>query len=141
MMAMSAGRKKAGPVAEINVTPMADIMIVLLIIFMVMTPLIVAAPVSLPAADNAQGRRDDRVDVVLTAAGEMRVGKTAFASAEALTAYVREQLEGAGERAPTVLVEADRDAAYADVMRVLDACRRAGAEEVGLAAKRPVGGR
>jgi biopolymer transport protein TolR len=137
---MQVGKGKGGPMADINVTPMADVMIVLLIIFMVMTPLIVAAPVSLPAADNAQKRKTDRVEVVLTAAGEMRVGKTAFASAESLTAYVREQLAGAGGQAPSVLVEADRDVPYADVMRVLDACRQAGAEEVGLAAKRPVGG-
>ena len=54
-MAMSVGGNRSGAIAAINVTPMADVMIVLLIIFMVMTPIIGRGPVkTLPAADNTK---------------------------------------------------------------------------------------
>ena len=137
-MAMSVGGRKGGAIADINVTPMADIMIVLLIIFMVMTPLIVSAPVALPDAENATTRKDDRVEVVLTQAGEIRVGKAALGSVEALAAYLRERLGAPGDAPPTVLIQADRGVDYQNVLRVLDACRAAGAEEVGLAAQKGV---
>jgi biopolymer transport protein ExbD len=59
-MALSVGRARGGAIAEINVTPMADVMIVLLIIFMVATPVIVAAPVALPAAAHPTSTRARR---------------------------------------------------------------------------------
>jgi biopolymer transport protein ExbD/biopolymer transport protein TolR len=58
---MAVGGKKGGPMADINVTPMADIMIVLLIIFMVITPLInKGVDVELPKAANTKERKDER---------------------------------------------------------------------------------
>ena len=55
-MAMAVGGKRGGPMADINVTPMADIMIVLLIIFMVITPMLQkGVDVKLPQAGNTKG--------------------------------------------------------------------------------------
>src|SRR2546428_2782824 len=59
-MAMAVGGKKGGAIAAINVTPMADIMIVLLIIFMVITPMLQKGiDVKLPLAGNTKERKDD----------------------------------------------------------------------------------
>ena len=139
-MSMSVGTRRGGVVAEINVTPMADVMIVLLIIFMVATPLIVTSPVALPRAREAADRKGDDVKVVVKARGEISVGSASFGDAAALSAYLREQVAAAGERRSVVLIQADREASYSDVARVIEACRAAGAEEIGLAAERKVGG-
>ena len=57
-MSMAVGGKKGGPMADINVTPMADIMIVLLIIFMVITPMLQkGVDVKLPVASNSEEKK------------------------------------------------------------------------------------
>jgi biopolymer transport protein TolR len=138
-MAMNVGARRGGAIAEINVTPMADVMIVLLIIFMVMTPLITAS-VPLPKAANAQPRQKEAgIEIVMTRSGEIRTGGRVIESVSALRADVQEQLAASAEGQGFVMVKADRDLAYSEVERVLDACRQAGAEEVGLAAERKIG--
>jgi biopolymer transport protein ExbD len=129
-MAMTAGPSRKGAIAEINVTPMADVMIVLLIIFMVATPIIARPPVRLPDARHAAEHARGGVEVVVRANGTVTVDG---APANAL---LLEQLVAArGPSIPAVRVEADRDASYDDVARVLAACRRAGATEVALGAR------
>jgi biopolymer transport protein TolR len=65
-MAMAVGGKKGGPMADINVTPMADIMIVLLIIFMVITPMLQkGVDVRLPQAGNTKERKDEPKSIVV----------------------------------------------------------------------------
>src|SRR5512139_1938731 len=65
-MAMAVGGNKGGPMANINVTPMADIMIVLLIIFMVITPMLQkGVDVKLPQAGNTKDRKDDAKTMVV----------------------------------------------------------------------------
>lgn len=66
-MAMNVSRAAGGPVASMNVTPMADIMIVLLIIFMVITPLIRETDgFKLPPASNSREQKESRQDVVVS---------------------------------------------------------------------------
>ncbi len=138
-MAMSVGQKRSGTIAEINVTPMADVMIVLLIIFMVMTP-IIASSVPLPKAANARPRQGEaEVEVVMTRAGEIKTGGRTVEGLAALRARVQEQLAESAKGDGFVLVKADRDLPYSDVEQVLEACRQAGAEEVGLATARKAG--
>jgi biopolymer transport protein ExbD len=139
-MAMNVGARRGGVMAEINVTPMADVMIVLLIIFMVATPLIVASPVALPQAAQALERKGDDLKIVVKARGEILVGEAAFGDAAALGAFVRERIAAAGERRSVVLIQADRDVSYREVAGVIEACRAAGAEQVGLATERKIGG-
>ena len=65
-MSMAVGGKKGGPMADINVTPMADIMIVLLIIFMVITPMLQkGVDVKLPQAGNTKDRKDEPKSIVV----------------------------------------------------------------------------
>ena len=65
-MSMAVGGKKGGPMADINVTPMADIMIVLLIIFMVITPMLQkGVDVRLPQAGNTKERKDEPKSIVV----------------------------------------------------------------------------
>ncbi len=136
-MAMSVGSGRKGAIAEINVTPMADVMIVLLIIFMVMTPIVVNPPVQLPEATQATDHKGERIEVVLGTNGLITAGKDTFGSPEAFGDYLA--VRSAGGAGPTVLILADRGVAYTEVARVLAACRKAGTLEVALAARRPVG--
>jgi biopolymer transport protein TolR len=139
-MSMNVGARRRGVVAEINVTPMADVMIVLLIIFMVATPLLVTSPVPLPRARETVERKGDDLKIVVKARGEISVGQAVFGDVTALREFVREQVAAAGDRRSVVLIQADREVSYSDVARVIEACRSAGAEEIGLAAERRVGG-
>ena len=133
-MAMSVGRPRTGAIAEINVTPMADVMIVLLIIFMVATPVIVGAPVRLPPAAHATDQRHGRLEVVVRASGEVTAGGLAFSGADTLGEWISARRSSGAEA--VVLVQAERGVPYGSVARVLSACRRAGVADVALAAER-----
>jgi biopolymer transport protein ExbD len=134
-MAMSTSRSKNGAIAEINVTPMADVMIVLLIIFMVTTPLITQAPVPLPEAAHGKEETGDKTLVILLdAQGQLKVDEKDLGPFEPALAQVTELTEAA---AKPVWIKADRTVPYAWVSQVLDACRRGGAEDVHLAADLP----
>jgi biopolymer transport protein ExbD len=124
-------------VSDINVTPMADIMIVLLIIFMVMIPIVNAPPVPLPDARHAREAAKDAVELLVTPSGT-RIGKDEPMDLEALSAYLAARVQGS-RAALAVLVQADRDMDYAGVAHVLQACRTAGIEEIGLATRPRVG--
>jgi biopolymer transport protein TolR len=136
-MAISVGARRKGAIAEINVTPMADVMIVLLIIFMVMTPIVAGHGVKLPDAAHASEQRGERIEVTLGPSGLITTGKETFGSAEAFGDYLA--LRSAGGTGPTVLIQADRGVSYTEVARLLAACRKAGTLEVALAARRQIG--
>jgi biopolymer transport protein ExbD len=136
-MAMSVGRPRNGAIADINVTPMADVMIVLLIIFMVATPVIVGAPVRLPGAAHSVEHKSERLEVVVRATGEVASGGLVFSNADTLAEWISARRSSGVE--PIVLVQADRGVAYREVGRVLAACRRAGVAEIALATERGAG--
>jgi biopolymer transport protein ExbD len=129
---MSVGRPSRGTIAEINVTPMADVMIVLLIIFMVATPVIVGAPVRLPSAAHPVEQRRERLEVVVKASGEIVAGELTFADASSLAEWV--SVRRASGADGIVLVQADRGVSFSAVAPVLAGCREAGVEEIALAA-------
>ncbi len=133
-MAMTAVRRRGGAMAEINVTPMADVIIVLLIIFMVTTPLMTRSPVALPDAAHGVAHHGEELDVVVTTAGDILVAGSRFGGAEAFGEYVRAR--AGGDAPPAVLLQADRGAPYEQVAGVLRACRLAGVTDVRLAALR-----
>jgi biopolymer transport protein ExbD len=138
-MAMRAGPRRNGISADINVTPMADIMIVLLVIFMIAVPAMRTPPVPLPEARHGREHHEDPVVVVITAAGTISVDAAPLDGAAALEAYLRARLETAPGGLP-VLVQADRATDYATVATALDACRRAGITEIGLGTRPRIGG-
>jgi biopolymer transport protein TolR len=136
-MAMSVGSGRKGAIAEINVTPMADVMIVLLIIFMVATPILIQAPVQLPNARQAIEQEGETLEIVVRSNGLISAGEDVFPSIESLADFLA--LKTAVAAPPAVVIQADRAVAYSEVARVLSACRRAGAREVALAALKQVG--
>lgn len=130
-MALSPTGPNRAVIADINVTPMADVMIVLLIIFMVATPVLVSAPVRLPSAVHPSEQKGPRLEVVVRATGEIAAGGLAFTDPASLAEWI--SARRAGGLAQLVLVQADRGVAYAAVAPVLAACRQAGVEEIALA--------
>src|SRR5262249_53181533 len=117
--------------ADINVTPMADIMIVLLVIFMIAVPAMRTPAVPLPDARHGRVHHEDPIVVVVTSTGVLSVASTPMNGPTALEAYLRARVDASPAGLP-VLVQADRSADYATVAAVLDACRRAGVTEIGL---------
>jgi biopolymer transport protein TolR len=106
------------PLAEINVTPLVDVMLVLLIIFMVTAPMLATGiKVNLPSARTATSlEAKDPVVVVVAKDGALSVGKDSV-SRDALVAAVKDKL---GESNGVVQLRGDREAAYGDVVSVMD---------------------
>jgi biopolymer transport protein TolR len=142
-MSMAVGGKRGGPMADINVTPMADIMIVLLIIFMVITPMLQkGVDVKLPQAGNTKERKDEAKSIVVAVKKDTTtyLGSTKLASQEELGPQVKERLQDLPEGSRMIYLKADEQLPYSEVMKVMDICREAGVEEVALISERKVQG-
>ena len=125
-------RSRSRPVAEINVTPFVDVMLVLLIVFMVAAPLLtVGVDVDLPktAAGALPSESEEPLTVTLTAEGVIVIQTTETPETEFLT-----RLRGiAQERADDkVFLRADGAIAYARVMQIMGAMNAAGFGNIGL---------
>ena len=117
-----------------NVIPMADIMLVLLIIFMVVTPMLtkglvvelakVNNPSDMPNAD-----KDDAVIVGISASGDVFIGN-AKSDITQIADQVRDRISNKLDK--TVFVKSDGRAQYGDVVKVVDEIRSAGVDNVGL---------
>jgi len=130
-MAMSAGSRKGGVCADINVTPFADIMIVLLIIFMVATSAMDKDDrFRLPAAANALESHSSPLIVRVTREGRVLLGETIMADAGLLEKVLRERL-AEGDARP-VQLQADEGLDYERVAPALAAVRAAGAAQIVL---------
>ena len=137
-MAMKVGGSKGGPMSDINVTPMADVMIVLLIIFMVITPLLQkGVDVVLPQAGNIQDR-EEKAQIPVVA---LKKDTTTYLGTERLDSQaelypkLRERMRDMGEGTRLVYLKADEKLPYSEVMKVMDICREAGVEEIALIAE------
>lgn len=123
------GRSRA-PMAEINVTPLVDVMLVLLIIFMVTAPLLTAGvPVNLPQSKAGALKQDQEpVTISIEQSGEIFIGDEAIAD----TALASRFAAIAERNPPQVFLRADRTLDYGAVMRVLGELNRAGLNKVAL---------
>jgi len=142
-MSMAVGGKKGGAIADINVTPMADIMIVLLIIFMVITPMLQKGiDVKLPTAYNTKEKKDEQKTIVVAVKSDSKtfLNGVAVDNPAELTAQVKDRLEDLAEGNKVVYLKADEGLPYSEVMKVMDLVRAAGVEEVALIAERRVQG-
>jgi biopolymer transport protein ExbD len=138
---MAVGGKKGGPMADINVTPMADIMIVLLIIFMVITPMLQkGVDVKLPQAGNSKERKDEPKSIVVAIRKDTAtyLGSQKLDDQNQLQPLIKERLQDLPEGARMIYLKADQELPYSEVMKVMDLCREAGVEEVALIAERKV---
>lgn len=136
------GRRRA-PMAEINVTPLVDVMLVLLIIFMITAPLLVTGvKVDLPDSRAAALDQKDK-PLVVTIDGE---GKTFIDEAPVASGELADRLAGlAGERgrgdqAPQIFVRADKTLDWGRVMAVMGELNHAGLNKVALVSTAGSGG-
>ena len=126
--------KETNPVSDINVTPMVDVMLVLLIIFMVITPMLSKGvqvdmvktknPIPMQAADKS-----DAILIAVTRDGRTYLSNNQMAPEE-LAPKVKDLLTNRIDR--TVFIRADRRAKYEKVVDVVDNLRAAGVDQVGL---------
>lgn len=118
-------------ISEINITPFIDIMLVLLIVFMIAAPLAtVTVPLELPVS-TAQAQPDPQEPIFLSLQGDLKlsIGDRQI-SREALGAELERASKG--DRQARILLRADRNVAYGELMGVMDAMRKAGYLKVGL---------
>ncbi|MFB3920775.1 MAG: biopolymer transporter ExbD [Terriglobia bacterium] len=131
---MAVERKLPGPVADINVTPMADVMLVLLIIFMVITPMLQkGVSVDMAKAENPRqmpdADKEDAVVIAVTRDGKAYLGSDAV-RLEDITTKVKDRISSKLDK--TVYVKSDARAKYGDVVAVVDNVRAAGVDSLGL---------
>lgn len=132
------GRRTGGsyrPMAEINVTPFVDVMLVLLIIFMVSAPLLTAGvPIDLPSSKAQAISTDDMkpIELTLDANGTIFLAETEI-KRPALVSVLRPMMEGGEER--RIYVRADQSIEYGQVMDVLGLLSSAGFTKVALISK------
>ncbi len=125
-------RGRAQPMAEINVTPFVDVMLVLLIIFMVAAPLLtVGVPVDLPktAASALPGDNEEPLTVTLTADGRVQIQTTDVQREELIGRLRAIAAERSSDR---VFLRADGAIPYAQVMQIMGALNAGGFSNVGL---------
>jgi len=123
-----------GAVSDINVTPMVDVMLVLLIIFMVITPMLQkGVSVSMARAVNARDMQDadkeDAVVLAITHDGKIYLGPDIIAP-DQITTQVKDRI--ADKLDKTVYVKSDQSAKYGVVVQVVDNVRAAGVDSLGL---------
>lgn len=142
-MSMSVGGKKGASMADINVTPMADIMIVLLIIFMVITPMLQkGVDVKLPSAANTKERKDEPKTIVVAVKADSTtyLNGIKIENQADLVAQIKERLEELADTNKVVYLKGDENLNYSEVMKIMDYCREAGVEEIALIAEQKVQG-
>ena len=133
------GRRVATSLAEINVVPLVDVMLVLLIIFMVTAPLIQRGiDVKLPQARRATQVAGERVEVTIP--GTYRESRMIYLGKEQVRAEVfqerlRQQMEGRSDK--EVFLRGDSGVQYQDLMDVIDMLKGAGVQNIGMVARMP----
>ncbi len=138
-MAMDVGGAKGGLKSDINVTPLVDVMLVLLIIMMLVAPMLQkGVDVRLPEAGNTVDKPDtqEQTVVAVTADRSLWVNGVRVSNAEFLS-RVQTAIEGKAEK--IVVIKGDTDAPYSAVMAVMDDLRQAGIEDIGLITERKLG--
>ena len=131
-MSMDVGGSKGGVKADINVTPLVDVMLVLLIIMMLIAPMLQqGVTVRLPVAENTADKpsSQDQTMIAIAPNGDVYLNAKPVQKGD-LATKVTELLENKKEK--LVLIRADTDAQYGAVMGAMDELRQAGIEDIGL---------
>jgi biopolymer transport protein TolR len=138
-MAMDLGGAKGGVKSDINVTPLVDVMLVLLIIMMLVAPLLQqGVNVRLPTAANTVDKPETQGQTVVAIASNKAMYLNAKQVQEGdLGRRINELLENQKEK--IVLIKADEEVEYGAVMAAMDQLRQAGIEDIGLVTERKKG--
>ena len=131
-MSFDTGGSRGTVKSDINVTPLVDVMLVLLIIMMIVAPLLQqGVSVKLPVASNTTEKPDTQEQTVLAIDSQKRFYLNAVpVLKDDLQRRVTEILEGKNER--IVIIKADEDVEYSAVMDAMDQLRASGIEDMGL---------
>jgi biopolymer transport protein TolR len=131
-MSMDLGGAKGGVKSDINVTPLVDVMLVLLIIMMLITPMLnQGVAMRLPQATNSADKptTQDNTTVAVGRDGTLYVNSKPVSEGEMAT-KITEALEGKKEK--VVYIKADQEALYSSVMAAMDQLHQAGVEDIAL---------
>lgn len=124
------GRRGSALLGDINVTPLVDVVLVLLLIFMVTAPMMSRGiDISLPVADQPRIPPEDRITISVRADGRVYV-----ADSPVNMALLEDRLRAltAGRSGPVVYLRADETLRYGQVIRVVDVIKRAGIDRIGF---------
>ncbi|MEN9587427.1 MAG: Biopolymer transport protein ExbD [Pseudomonadota bacterium] len=138
------GRRGRRTMAEINMVPFIDVMLVLLIIFMVTAPLITPSMIDLPSIGKAAKQPDkiiqviigldDSIKIKIDNASEQAVNKDQLATSvqNALQASAPGAVASTALANSAVVISADKNVKYESVVRIMDTLQRAGLPRIGL---------
>jgi len=131
-MSMDVGGAKGGVKADINVTPLVDVMLVLLIIMMLVAPMLQkGVDVRLPEAGNSDDKPETQSQTVLAITADKRFYVNGLQVPESeLLSRIQTALEEKKEK--IVLIKGDTEAPYSSIMTVMDRLREAQIENIGL---------
>jgi biopolymer transport protein TolR len=127
---------------DINVTPMVDVMLVLLIIFMVVTPLLQSGvAVALPNGDNPDQddniTREDAVIVSIPTDGVYYVNRDQVQGKDSLVQAIENRVKGIPEGKPRIVyIKGGTNVNYGEIVEVVDAIRNADIQQIGLVAEK-----
>jgi biopolymer transport protein TolR len=136
----SGGRRRYKPMAEINVTPLVDVMLVLLIVFMVTAPLITSAvSVNLPKANAAPAASDAKPIVITVNAQDQIFLNNSQIPLTNLVSTLQQISQNNTDQ--KVFVRGDKDVSYGDMLQVMATITQGGFTKVALLADRPQAGK
>ena len=143
-MAMGVGGKGGGAMSEINMTPMIDVMLVLLIIFMVVTPAL-AYEAKLPKAKMSAPEKDERVTLGVDKSGQYWIEDVPDPGPIPLNQLQQRLQQAYNNRGDpddhTLYLKADNNVEYRTVLLAIDAARQAGVRRIGTITELPAGAR
>jgi biopolymer transport protein TolR len=139
-MGMAVGGDGGGPVSDINVTPLVDVMLCLLIIMMVVAPMLqTGVSVALPMSKNPDADpniiKETSVVVAIPNDGEFYIGRDKVAQTD-IPKTVQKLLKDKPPNEQIVYVKSGKQVQYGTVVQVIDAIREAGYEKIGLVSER-----
>jgi biopolymer transport protein ExbD len=136
-MTEAARRPSEGALSEINITPLIDVMLVLLIIFMVVTPLATKSlDMALPPNSGPEPRPNPQPALVLEVGQDgLRLNRSPITGLDELGDRLRDVLLARSDK--TLFFRAEGGVRYAAVMAALDVARGAGAERIGILGREP----
>jgi biopolymer transport protein TolR len=121
-------KRQRTALSEINVTPLVDVMLVLLIIFMVTAPLMQQGiDVNLPKAKGKDLPPEERVSIVIKKGGSLFLNDQPMSKSEMVS-----RLAAISKRNPNVFLKADKDVAYGIVIEIMGDIKEAGIEKLGM---------